>query len=666
MGMSIFARGTSLPACHCIHKPCASALFAASAFLFCIATFVPLLAGQVPSHSSGWVVISVDAYRSLRAKAYPIERQAPGSPVAATLTRVDYDLRIDGELATGRAAITVDVLKEGWVRVPIPVGLLVGEAKLEGRLISLVTEQEGKVGGQRCALLSRVGRSVLSLDVALPIASAAGQESFALPATTSGITRASVQVPRQGMEVTIKGGLLSEKAEAAPDSKWVAYGLGDEPLIFTWRRKTEDHHLTQELRARGSLIELLGLGEESTAISAEVKLEIVQGAAREARIQVPEEVIVNQVLGAMVADWEMKNGQLAVTFLEPLESSTRFVVTGEARSPRDGLIDIPLLRLVNLERDTGGIAVEVLGAGEIKDVKVVGLENADASDLGELVAGRESPSLAAFKFRPSVGATQRSLAVNVARYTPQAVLMANVEEARYQVLASKDGKALIQARYAVRNNQRNFLKITLPTGASLWSASLSGKPIRPGQSPDGSVLLPLEKARAGEDAPPFVVEIVYLSREAAWTEKGRVKMPLPALDLPVSRTGLVIFYPPFFKVTPEQGAFRVGSFEEPSSSVLNVSGDLVGGIAGTPSPLAAPKPPELNVDADTGKQLANQAVLDKFRAKSQSGKVAGILPIRVTFPAIGPFIYMVSELTPENQTPAADVSYQREKKAGGK
>src|SRR2546430_4140778 len=61
---------------------------------------------------------------------------------------------------------------------------------------------------------------------------------------------------------------------------------------------------------------------------------------------------------------------------------------------------------------------------------------------------------------------------------------------------------------------------------------------------DGGVLLPLEKARAGEDAPAFAVEVVYLSRESPWTEKGQVKAPLPALDLPVSRTGLVIFYPP--------------------------------------------------------------------------------------------------------------------------
>jgi hypothetical protein len=72
--------------------------------------------------------------------------------VEATLTRVDYDLRIDGDLAAGRASLTVDVLKDGWVRVPIPAGLLVREAKLDGKLVSLVPGGSGKGSNQLSAL----------------------------------------------------------------------------------------------------------------------------------------------------------------------------------------------------------------------------------------------------------------------------------------------------------------------------------------------------------------------------------------------------------------------------------------------------------------------------------------------------------------------------------
>jgi hypothetical protein len=433
---------------------------------------------------------------------------------------------------------------------------------------------------------------------------------------------------------------------------------------------------------RGSLTQLLGLGEDSTSINAEVNLEVTQGAARVARIQIPDKVTINQVLGAMVADWVVKTNELSVTFLEPVEQNARFVVTGETRSPREGQIDIPLLRLLNTERETGGVAVEVLGAGEIKDLKSEGLDSADATDLGEMVSNRQSPSLAAFRFRTGDGKLTRSLSLNVARYTPQAVLMANVSEARYQVLISNEGKTLVQARYAVRNNQRNFLKITLPPAATLWSASLAGKAVRPGQSPDGSLLLPLDKSRAGEEAPEFAVEVVYLSRGAAWNDKGQFKLALPALDLPVSRTGLLVYHPPLFKVTPELGAFRMEPYENPISSALNPpvtgfgdgrgAGVGAGMVAGMAGPATAPPPPPPS-DMDTKDetkakraQAATQVLLDKFRADSLTGKRAGILPIHVSFPAFGPSLYLVSELTGENQAPSAGLTYQHEKKAGGK
>ena len=101
-------------------------------FAFCSST------SAQESRSTGWIAIPAAEYQSLRAKAYPVEPGPEAPPVQATLTRIDYDLRINGELASGQAHLTVDVIKDGWVRVPIPSSLLVREAKLDGKLVSLV------------------------------------------------------------------------------------------------------------------------------------------------------------------------------------------------------------------------------------------------------------------------------------------------------------------------------------------------------------------------------------------------------------------------------------------------------------------------------------------------------------------------------------------------
>jgi hypothetical protein len=601
------------------------------------------LTAQDAIRPSGWVVLPVNEYQALRGKAYPVERETDAPPVDATLTRVDYDLRLNGPLASGRATLTVDVLKDGWVRVPIPLGLLVREAKLGGKPVSLVPAPEHN--GQLSAVLPHKGRSVLLLDVVFSVTSVGAEEHLTLPASSSGVTRASIATPPLDVEMKLSGGFVAEKSA----SRWLAYAGGNNALVFTWRKRIEERRAELPPRMRGSLTQLYALGEDSTSVNAEVEIEMVQGAAHQVKIAVPANVTINQVPGAGVADWDVKAGQLVVNFLEPVERSAKFVITGETVLARDGSIDVPLLRLLETERDAGGVALEVLGAGEILNTKAQGLEPAEATELGELVARRQSPSLAAFRIR--AGAQSYSLNVQVARYAQQAVLTANVEEARYRVLITGEGKTLVEARYAVRSNQRNFVRITAPAGAVVWSSALSGRPVRPGKAPDGSLLFPLSKGRAGEEAPLSAIEILYLARSSEWTPKGRASLALPTLDLPVSRTGLLVYYSPLFRVTPEPGAFSLQPYEMPESAVLLTETAPV------------PETPLVNMNAVNS---ASQALVDRYRARSDARKTAVSLPVRVAFPAVGPSLYLVSELTGESNPPVVDLNYQKEKKGGVK
>ncbi|HEY4361313.1 MAG TPA: hypothetical protein VGN17_10100 [Bryobacteraceae bacterium] len=603
-----------------------------------------LCVAQDGAGSPGWVTISVRDYEALRTRAYPPEREIEPESTAATLTRVDYDLRVDASVASGTANLTVDVVRDGWVRLPVPQGLLVRDARMGAEPVSLVS-LPGK-GSPLLAVLSKRGRSTLALNVAFSVSSTAGEEHLSLPVGSSGVTRAAIAFPPQEVDVKVGGGYVAEKST----SRWIAYARGGEPLTFAWRRKVEERRVELPTRLRGSLVQLFGLGEDSTSFSAEVEIEVVQGAASELRIQAADHLIVNQIPGANVADWDLKNGELLIHFLDPVEHSTKFTIVGEARLPRDGPISVPLLRLLDVERETGGVAVEVLGAGEIKDGKAEGLQPADAAELGPTVANRQSPSLAAFRIRSNA---PRSLVVTVARYAQQAVLTANIEEARYRVLLTVDGKSLVQARFAVRNNQRDFVDVTLPPGASVWSASLAGRPIRPGKGPSGSLLLPLAKGRAGDEAPPFAVEILYSLPGTAWSSRGRAALALPILDLPVSRTGVILYHPPLFRVTADPGAFRVQPYEALTSSVLTRNGSS--GVG-------------LNVEAQDSTRIpsSTQTLIDRYRERADTRKTGETLPLRVSFPSMGPSLFFVSELTSESKGAIIDLSYQKDAKGGVK
>ena len=612
----------------------------------------PSLAQSSATTSDGWVVLGISEYTALKKAASPAEPEPAAPPVEATLSRIDYSLKVDADLAFGEARLTVDVIKNGWVRVTMPDGLMVRDAQLDGRPVNLAMKTKDKGPGSADLLLSKTGRSIVTLKIVAPVTTVAGTEILHLPVSNSAISHATVELTRQGVDVRITGGLLLEHSENTSGSRWVANGKGGEPLTFAWRRKVDDVSASQPLRLRGSITQLVGLGEDTTQINAEVRVDVVQGLANEIRVKLPDNLTVNQVSGAMVADWDVAANELKVVFIEPIQKTARFTLQGEMPMPREGQLNIPLIRLPSAERETGGVAVEVLGAGEIKARTPNGLEDAEAGELGQLISSRQSPSLMAFRLQPADGKSERTLSLNVARYTPKAVLTANIEEAQYNTLISADGKMLVQSRFAVRNNQRNFLKLTLPATAVLWSASVAGRPIRPGRAPDGSFLLPLEKTRSGDEAPAFVVEVSYIDRTASWTDKGRARVSLVAVDLPISKSNLLLHHPPLFRLTPVPGAsFRVATHTEPESPALRSDA--------SPSSNEQRAVEEIPAEHPETKQLVAQ-----LRDKSRGSRPARNRPLRVVFPHFGPSIFLISELTGENQTPAVEFDFQRDRKRG--
>ncbi|HEU4932062.1 MAG TPA: hypothetical protein VFT48_08265 [Pyrinomonadaceae bacterium] len=627
----------------------------ALALTLLVAAGVSSFAQTATPPPDGWVVLPVNEYMALKRAAYPTDPEPAAPPVEATLSRIDYDLKVDGDLATGEARLTVDVIKNGWVRIAMPDGLIVRDAKLDGRPVNLAMNTTDKGPGRADLLLSKTGRSVLTMQIVAPVTTVAGTDILHLPVSNSAVSHATVELVRQGVDVRITGGLLLEHKEHATGSRWVANGRGGEPLTFAWRRKVDDVRANQPLRLRGSITQLVGLGEDATQVNAEVQVEVVQGLANEVRVQLPEQLTVNQVSGAMVADWDVANHELKVLFIEPVQKTARFTLSGELRLPRAGKFEVPLLRLPSAERETGGVGIEVLGAGEIKERQPNGLEDAEASELGQIVSNRQSPSLIAFRFQPADGKSPRALSLDVARYTPQAVLTANIEEAEYNTLIAADGKILVQSRFAVRNNQRNFLKLTLPSTAVLWSASVAGRPIRPGKAPDGSFLLPLEKTRSGEEAPAFIVEVSYLDRAASWTDRGRTRVSLVAVDLPISKSHLLLHHPPLYRVTPAPGLsgnFRVATYTGPVSTAFR-SGDTTS--------VTEQQRAEGEIPAE---QAEAKQLVAKLRGDKIGSRPARNRPLRLIFPHFGPSIFLVSELTAENQTPAVEIDFQRERKKG--
>ena len=118
---------------------------------------------------------------------------------------------------------------------------------------------------------------------------------------------------------------------------------------------------------------MIGLGEETSPITAPVAIEVVQGVAAAVDVALPDGMIVNAVSGSARRRLDIRPGALHVKFLEPVPLRTTFTIGGgRGRLATDRSL-IPMVRLPGADRETGGIAVEVLGAGEIAGCEPRGL-----------------------------------------------------------------------------------------------------------------------------------------------------------------------------------------------------------------------------------------------------------------------------------------------------
>lgn len=686
---------------------CAAVLAAAHA-----ATASAQPAAVPPSTGDGWVALTIADYLKLRERAHPRPTPPAPPPVRATVSEAAYELTAGEGLATGTAEFVIDVLDDGWVEVPLPPSLFVRAARLGGRPLAIADGRgapdgrsgsdgrrsaEGRGasdgapgGGSRRILLSRRGRSVVTLDVAVPIAETAGNEYLQLPPAAGGLLRVSLTVPRGDVAIVASGGTIVQRAADATTHRVTAHGAFGQGLGLSWSRKRDSAGASLPARLRGTLQHVVGLGEDTALVTARVTLDVLRGGASAFTLRVPAGLIVNQVQGAHVADWDVQGTALSITLLDRIDRQTAVVVSGEFRPPASGRIDVPLLHLAGAERETGAVAVEVLGAGEVTKHEARGLDPTDPSDLGDLLTGRLSPAIVAFRYRGDRPDAERALALTLTRYAPQEVLLAAVDEARYRALVSEDGKALVEGRLAVRNNQRSFLALTLPGGATLWSVAVDGRPVRPGTGPKGSVLVPLPKRRGGADAARVIVGLMYADQAAAWGPSGDWRLTLPAIDLPVQQMGLTVKHSPRYRLTPMPSDFHVQAIEPPLSAALQLEAERDAALAGRefkdldaaasadgPRPANRPAPqapsasttaaPEPRAEAAGPRRRGGEddesrslgGLVERFQREARGVRSVGTLPVLVAFPESGPGLYLAAALTAEGAAPTAAFSFKR-------
>ena len=478
------------------------------------------------------VTLPLAKFEELRAKANPQPDKPPVPPAPFALESAGLALEVSGASARLTTTLVLTLYADGWQTVPVgEAGSFVAAdwGRLEGRLD--VVKDRGWVlvvrgKGRQTVRLTSVAevhrdetaiRPTRRIDVTVPGAA---------------LVTGTVAVPADVEEVTLTGpGLL----EPAGDGRWsfLAAPRAALSIVLTGKRTTPERALLP-LRFEATTAVGVKLSRTRLAVEGGIEVRVAQGRLAEVKVPVPEgfQVVAARGASAAIAGWNVADGRLVVTPLEPIEGSLQIEVelTGE---PRDSFA-APLLLVEGSTRTMLYAKASLSGDGllALADPGAVRpAEEREAQRLPRAVAAVPGPLLA-------VTDPARPPRWQAEWAEKTEVLAAQIDRLVVDVAAGDSGRAVYQLWAEVRNRGAQQLTFAMPSGFELVVARRDGLAVAPGTAADGKLAVPLASGEAAQ--------LVHLQGHlplAVPAREGDLAVPLPDLSAPAAQIEMRVVLP---------------------------------------------------------------------------------------------------------------------------
>ena len=455
---------------------------------------------------------------------------------------VGTGLSKEGASFTG--SFSIDVLeKKGWKKIPVlPASVAVSKAELPEGLF-LIQES-----GFYQLMTRAVGHYDIDIEFSVAAAESGGSHVLSFNKVASGSSVLDVTVPQKDVKITVNSAQSTLKKQVNEGTRLVAALPSTAPVYVQWERAIADAEvvppkLYSETRTLVSVADGLFLGQ------AQVSFSILHTPTRELELSFPEGVSVLDVTGRDLRDWRVNKGALTVQLERDVIGAYQLDVRYESPlAAGTKTASVPVITAKGVEREKGHVGVVALTNVEIKSAGSTGATMVDVKGLPAAIPGMTSqPVLLGYRYvEPEFG-----IQLEISKHSDINVLLTVVDSANFTTMQTIDGRRITRGVYHVRNNRNQFLRLKLPEGAELWSATVAGKATQPATDSDGRVLLPLVRSQNSTGMSSFPVELVYAEQGVKPSAKGsgEDEIILPVSSEPVMHVTMELYL-------PKQGRYR--------------------------------------------------------------------------------------------------------------
>jgi hypothetical protein len=509
----------------------------------------------LPLPDPGNVTLTLDEYNKLVERAAKPPKKPDAAPLPYSIQHADLKLRVENNGVMGSVELEGEVFHKGVCKVPLTSGMTILDARQNGKGIPLIQEN-----GAHVALLP-TGDFSISLDTGLPVRIDAGRASFSLPAPVAGSVQMSLLIPGEHTMANINPGVITSRKSENGHTAIEATLVPGQPANIWWAtREVVAPAAPREVRFLADSKMLVSVSEAEMRIAVLADVTMVQGETSSFRVQIPEGFEVTGVTGPTLDSAETQPRVIKVhpagttepdrpyiflTLSNPGLKNHQFLISME-RSINDTKADVPFVSFKGAQRETGEVLIEGAGTMEITATEGGGLKRMDVKEANPYLRSlAHFPPQAAFRYHRQASEVP-TLALNWVRFPDGSVLAAVAESADVTTMVTSEGKSLTEVKLTLKNQAQPFLKVSLPTGATILSAEVAGERVKPVQGADGN-RVPLLRPGFRPNG-SYTVSFVFMHSGTPFAKKGGADLSLPSMDIPISILNWEVFLPDRYKV----------------------------------------------------------------------------------------------------------------------
>lgn len=341
-------------------------------------------------------------------------------PVGGLITSVESEATIGKDVVLVKAKVSIELLQEGWVRVPLRLGDSAIRSALVGK------EPARLIGGEQGydLLYEKKGEAPetieLTLEYSKAFTKAPGNNHVSFQAPQAAVNSWTIRIAEPGVKVNVRPQVATDGAAAPmdPDAKEtvVEAHVGTAPEIsFDWTPKAEG---AAGLAALATVQTRQDVVVEEGVVRSRIHLayEITRSELAQLKLELPKTYKVVNVFDANVQKWEVADKEddevtqvVTVQLFQPAKGQQSLSLELELVDQdlvKNG-VKVPAVKAVEAARQFGIVAVRVTPSLRAEATSRSGLSQLDANELPPELAGQEW----AFAFRYSALPYELTLAL---------------------------------------------------------------------------------------------------------------------------------------------------------------------------------------------------------------------------------------------------------------